>query len=241
MSEERRSGGSEATRDEGRGTLLIVGLVIVVLVLAGYGAKLWFDSKSAAPRKPPKISLIPTTPPPPPPPPKEEKRPEPPKEIKEVKVQPLEPKNEPPPDQSLKMEGAAGDAPSAFAGGKVVSEDMGKVGNPGVIGGTGGASASARGTVQDPFNTYATAVKGELQRNLARRAELKRRRYGVEINLWVAGDGRLTRFEVLGSSNDDDTDAAIRNALAALGSFSEAPPPNMPQPLRLRIVAGGRA
>ncbi len=240
MSETKRTDDNDATRDDGRGTLLIVGLLIILLVLAGYGAKPWFDNKSAAPRKPPKISLIPTTPPPPPPPPKEEKRPEPPKEVKEVRVQP-EPKNEPPPDQSLKMEGAAGDAPSAFAGGKVVSEDMGKIGNPGVIGGTGGAPVVARGTVLDPFNTYASAVKGELQRNLARRAELKRRRYGVEINLWVADDGRLTRFELLGSSNDDDTDAAIRTALAALGSFSEAPPPKMPQPLRLRIVAGGRA
>jgi protein TonB len=219
---------------------IVAALVALALLLAaGVAVKSLFDGKGGAPKKPPKVSLLPNTPPPPPPPPKEEKRPEPPKEQKEVKVeQPQEQKNEPPPDQTLKMEGAAGDGPSSFGSGKVASEDLGKIGQPGVVGGTG--TGPARTAMVDPFNVYATSIKGELQRLLARRADLKKRRYGIEVNLWVGEDGRVARYELLGTTSDDDTDAAIRNALASLPPFADAPPPKMPQPVRLRIVAGGR-
>lgn len=220
--------------------LLVAGVVVLVLALVGASVYYFMNLKSTGGhKKPPKISLIPTTPPPPPPPPKEEKRPEPPKEQKEVKVEQVEQKNEPPPDQSLKMEGAAGEGPSMFGGGKVTNEDMGKIGAPGVIGGTG--AVAARGPLVDPFNAYATSLKGELQRVLARRSELKKRRYGIEINVWVGEDGRMARFEMLGTTQDEEIDNAIRSALAAVPAFSEVPPPRMPQPVRLRIVAGGRA
>jgi hypothetical protein len=51
----------------------------------------------------------------------------------------------------------------------------------------------------------------------------------------------LKKYEMLGTTNDADTDAAIRSALAGLPAFSEPPPPRMPQPVRLRIVTAGRA
>ena len=51
----------------------------------------------------------------------------------------------------------------------------------------------------------------------------------------------MARFEMLGTTQDDEIDSAIRSTLAALPAFSEAPPPKMPQPVRLRIVAGARA
>lgn len=211
-----------------RRNLIIMGMVIVViLALVGWGLNNMLGGKSSGPKKPPKISLIPSTPPPPPPPPKEEKRPEPPKEQKEVKMN-EDKKEQPPADPSLKMEGAAGDGPSMFAAGKVTSEDLSRVGA-----GTGGG-------LLNPFNTYAMSIKGELQRQLAKRSELKRRQYKVEILLWVADDGRLKSYELLGSSKDDETDESIRAVLAALPSFSEPPPAKMPLPIKLRIVASGR-
>lgn len=146
---------------------------------------------------------------------------------------PEEKKDQPPPDQSLKMEGAAGDGPSMFGAGKVTSEDLSKIGAAGTGTGTGGLT--------NPFNTYAMTIKGELQRMLARKAELKKRQYKVEVLVWVSEEGLLKRFELVGSTRDDDTDEAIREALAALPSFSEAPPPKMPLPIKLRIVASGRA
>jgi protein TonB len=210
-----------------RNLIIMAVVVIVILALVGWGLSSMFGGKTSGVKKPPKISLIPSTPPPPPPPPKEEKRPEPPKEQKEVKMN-EEKKDQPPADPSLKMEGAAGDGPSMFAAGKVTSEDLSRVGT-----GTGGS-------LVNPFNTYAMTIKGELQRQLAKRSELKRRQYKVEILLWVADDGRIKHYELLGSTKDDETDESIRAVLAALPSFSEAPPAKMPLPIKLRIVASGR-
>ncbi len=212
-----------------RRNMIIIGLaIIVMLALVGYGLHSMLGEKGSTSKKPPKISLIPATPPPPPPP-KEEKRPEPPKEQKEVKMT-EEKKELPPADPSLKMEGAAGDGPSMFAAGKVTSEDLSRIG----AGGPGGNG------LLNPFNTYAMSIKGELQRQLIRRAELKRRQYKVDILLWIADDGRLKRYELAGSSNDDETDQSIREVLAALPAFSEPPPAKMPLPIKLRIVASGR-
>ncbi|AXS80129.1 TonB C-terminal domain-containing protein [Dechloromonas sp. HYN0024] len=212
-----------------RRKLIIMAVVVVVIVaLVGWGLYGMFGGKSATTKKPPKISLIPNTPPPPPPPPpKEEKRPEPPKEQKEVKMN-EDKKEQPPADPSLKMEGAAGDGPSMFAAGKVTSEDLSRVGA-----GTGGG-------LVNPFNTYAMSIKGELQRHLAKRPELKRRQYKVDLLLWVADDGRLKHYELVGSSKDDETDESIRAVLATFATFSEPPPAKMPLPIKLRIVASGR-
>jgi len=110
-------------------------IILGAVVLALLGALLWslFHGKSDAPRKAPKISLIPLAPPPPPPkeekrpdPPKEEKRPEPLKEQPEIKPPaPVEQKAPAPePGPELKMEGAAGDGPSAFSAGRVVNENQ---------------------------------------------------------------------------------------------------------------------
>jgi protein TonB len=205
--------------------------VIALLAVVAFGLKSLLGGHGTSVKKPPKISLLPATPPPPPPPPKEEKRPEP-KEQKEVKLEQVEKKDEPPADPSLKMEGAAGDGPSMFAAGKVTNEDLSRIGA-----GTGAVG----GGLLNPFNTYANAIKTELQRHLGRRTDLKRRQYKIEVRVWVADNGRLKNFELMGTTNDSDTDEAIRTGMAALASFAESPPAKMPQPIRLRIVASGRA
>lgn len=209
---------------------ILLAVVVAIGLVAAIAMVLnnLLGNKSDKPKKPPQISLIPTTPPPPPPPPKEEKRP-PPKEQKEVKVEQQTEQKQAPPDPQLKMEGAAGDGPSAFASGKVTSEDLSK------LGGGGGKEGAF-----SPFNNYAGLMKAEVQRQLARRSELRRRSYRVEIRVWVSGDGTVKQSELVGSSGDPDTDDSIRQALTTLPAFSEAPPANMPQPIRLRIVASGR-
>lgn len=206
--------------------------IVAILVIVGFGLKSLLGGHGSASRKPPKISLIPSTPPPPPPPPKEEKKPEPPKEQKEVKMDQVEKKDEPPADPALKMEGAAGNGPSMFAAGKVTNEDLSRLG-------TGGGGAMVNPF--NGFNAYANAIKVELQRQLAKRPELKRRQYRIEVRVWVSEDGRLKNFELLGTTNDGDTDEAIRNVLVSLPGFSEPPPAKMPQPIRLRIVTSGHA
>ena len=211
--------------------LLIAGGIAILLVI-GLGLKSLLGGSTSGQPKPPKITLLPNTPPPPPPPPKEEKKPEPPKEQKDVKMQPPEEKLTPPPETV--MSGPKGDAPSDFKAGNVTKEDYSGKNDAGNKGGSG------RG-ILNPYNVYATSVKNELQKILSRRSDLKRRQYRIELQVWVGDDGKLKRSELLGTTNDADTDTAIRNALAELPAFSEPPPPRMPQPIRLRIVTSGRA
>jgi periplasmic protein TonB len=213
---------------------LVAGALLLVALLA-WGVSSLMHGKSKGVHKAPKISLMPTTPPPPPPPPKEEKRPEPPKDQKEIKVdQPAPPKDAAPapPSQELKMDGPAGDGPSAFSAGKITSDDISNLGK-------GGAAPVASGMF-NPFNNYATAIKGDLQRFLARNKDLRQRAYRVDVQLWVGRDGVLSRHELLGSSGDTEVDELIRQSLSTLGNFSQLPPDSMPQPIRLRLVIGGR-
>lgn len=207
--------------------------VVGLLVLMALGLGVWHlaTQKSAPVRKAPKISLMPATPPPPPPPPKEERKVEPPKEQKEMRADvPTPPKDAPPapPSQDLKMDGPAGDGPSAFSAGKITNDDLSNVGKAGAV----------AGGMFNPFNNYATLLKGELQRYLARNKDVRQRSYRVEVHVWVGRDGGLMRHEFIGSTGDADTDEALHKAIAALGTFTEVPPDRMPQPIRLRLVAG---
>lgn len=204
--------------------ILVVGIVLF-LALAGGGLWALLGAMGKKPPRPPRITLL--SPPPPPPPPKIEKKPEPPREQKEIKVEKPAPKQDtPPPSPELKMEGPAGDGPSAFAAGKITNDDLSKLGKGGEAGG-----------LFSPFNSYANLVKGELQRYLRKNEDLRKRRYSVEAHVWVNGGGKLKRFELVGSTGDSDTDEAIKQAMSSLPGFDEAPPPNMPQPIRLRISA----
>jgi protein TonB len=200
---------------------LLVGLAAIGTVGAGIYSLI--KGKSGHSHKPPQISLLPLPPPPPPPPPKEEKKPEP-KEQKEIKEEKPVEKQAAPPDNVAKMEGAVGNGPSPFAAGTVTRENA--FGDSNLFG---------------PFNSYAGLIKGELQRYLGKRSELRQSQYHVEVRVWVGADGRIRRSELIGSTGDADIDETLRQALASLASFSQAPPPNMPQPIRLRVLAGGRA
>ena len=130
------------------------------------------------------------------------------------------------------MDGPAGDGPSAFGAGKITSDDISNIGK--------GGAAPAQSGMFSPFTNYATAIKGELQRSLARNKELRQRAYRIDVQLWVGRDGVLSRFELIGSSGDTEVDDLIRQSLGSQGSFSQVPPERMPQPIRLRLVIGGR-
>lgn len=216
-----------------RKTVVLATALVVILALIGWGLTALLGGKSKLSPKPPKITLMtPAAPPPPPPPPKEEKKPDPPKELKEVKVEQPKPKEAPPqPTPELKMDGPAGDGPSAFAAGKITSDDLSKIGTGSGSGGGGG--------MFNPFNNYANLLKGEVQRYLGKNKALRRRHYTVEVHVWVNGGGELKRFELIGSTGDGDTDEAIRQSMASLSGFSQKMPANMPQPIRLRIVTAG--
>ena len=213
--------------------LLLLGVTgCVVLGLLGTGLWVLLNKKSTHQGKPPKISLLTPAapPPPPPPPPKFEKKPDPPKEQKEMKVdQQVERKVEPAPSPELKMDGPAGDGPSGFAAGKITSDDISKLG-------TGKGGVEKAGGLFNPYTGYANLLKSDLQRYLAKQGKLRQRRYAIEVLVWITPAGALKRFELIGSTSDSDTDDAIQAAIEGMPVFSQVPPANMPQPIRLRII-----
>lgn len=203
---------------------------LLALALIGLG---WFihsqmGSGGAGPkRQTVKIAVLPDTPPPPPPP-KEEKRPEP--KPEENKPQPQEQKvvEAPPEPQQLKMEGAAGDGPSAFAAGGVSSEYKG-----GAIGtGSGGSLGDRMASLN-----YGNAAKRDLHAFLNREESLRKAGdYKVPIALWLRADGSVERFELQGSAGDTQTDEQLKQAMNRFKGFRTPPPPNMVWPMRLQLT-----
>lgn len=221
--------------DEGQsgGAKRFIVPAVLVLALVGLG---WFiagqmGKGGSGPKKQTvKIAVLPDTPPPPPPPPKEEKKPEPKPEENKPQPQEQKPVEAPPEPQQLKMEGAAGDGPSAFGSGSVNSEYKG-----GAIGTGGGGTA----TVADRMaaSTYGNAVRRELNDHLNRSPEMRKAGdYKVPVNLWVRADGTLERFELVGSSGATETDELIKQTLRLFRGFRSAPPHNLPQPVRLQVT-----
>lgn len=205
---------------------IVVGVMVVSAL--GYGIYSVLSSKPG-PKKPPvtTVKLLPDTPPPPPPPPKEPPKEQPKEEPKEIKVEQPKPVEAPPEPQNLKMEGEAGDAPSAFGAGKVTSDYSG--GDVGVkIGGSKGLSAYA---------WYTNQIKSSIENAIAEQPELAKEQYRIVVELWLAKDGRVEKIELLNGSGEEKKDGLLRKALQSIKRMPEAPPEDMPQPVKLRITA----
>lgn len=200
----------------------LIGAAVLVHSLMGSGP-------TAPKRQTVKIAVLPDTPPPPPPP-KPEKPPEPKPQDNTPQPQDQPKLAEAPPEpQQLKMEGAAGDGPSAFSAGSVSSDYKG-----GAIGAGNGASAPSAGD-RAKFNFYAKSaqqvLRAELDRTLARDVI----RLGARLQIWIDASGRIDRYEVKGLS-----DAAAQNQVrAAMQDISKGfrlvPPAGLPQPLEMRL------
>lgn len=211
------------------------------LVAAGcllLGLAVWWavrGIKTDAPkRQVAKIALLPDTPPPPPPPPKEEKKPEPPKdEPKQVmREEQIKQAEAPKPAESLKMEGAAGDGPSAFSAGTVARDYAG--GAP-TTGGNSGPAGTPADRAQERFyaNTARQLLQSEIEKHLKSDADALTATFAV----WLTGDGGIQRFELSPSGNDAH-DAALRAALDETRRLFKLPPPPalaLSQPMRFRL------
>ena len=200
---------------------IVLGLSLIGLI--GWGIKSLMGGKSDKPRKAPVVTLLPDKPPPPPPPPKEEKKPEPKEEKKDVKIE--QPKEAPQPAQNepLKMEGAAGDGESAFGAGTVGRE---------YTGGTVGATGMQQGL-------YAGRLQRHLQDQLSRNRKLKESDYRVSLRVWLRRDGSVEKAELAQSTGNEALDELLKETLLQVTAMREAPPENMPQPIRIRITARG--
>ena len=206
---------------------LLAGAALLV-VLSIIGLKhLVADSKPPA-RQVARIAILPDTPPPPPPP-KVEKKEEPKPDSRPAPQTEQPPKPATPPaPEPLKMEGAAGDGPSAFAAGNVSKDYQG--GTP-VVGSAGGGSGLDRAQERLYANTVRQQLHDEIERQLgADTSELS-----TQLAVWIAADGRIERWELQGAKGprDADIDAALRRSADSLRL--PAPPAETRQPLRFRL------
>lgn len=158
--------------------------------------------------------VVPDLPPPPPP------REQPNEQQKEIKIDQPKPQEAPQPAaEVLKMEGAAGNGASPFAAGTVNKDYIGGKVEPGA------------------YRWYTDQIKARIEEAIAAQKDLDRVQYRLIVHVWLARDGRVERAELQGSTGDKAIDKLIRKALTGMGSIAEAPPADMPQPVKLRITS----
>jgi protein TonB len=189
-------------------------ILIGISMLGFVGAVVWGGinlghGPSGPKRQIARIMILPDTPPPPPPPevkipPKEE----------QPKQQIEQPKQETPPEpEQLKMEGQAGEGPSAFAAGEVKQDYIG--------GDIGNGSRYA---------AYVGRLEQQIQAELEKH---KLRGTSVKLFLWLAPDGSVQKMNIAGG--DGESERSVRLALADLSRVDEAPLADMPMPVGLQI------
>lgn len=193
-------------------TLLIGALLLVLIGGAVWGAMKLSHGPSTPQRQVAKIMILPDAPPPPPPPPDDKKPP--PKEEANHQQQINTPKQEAPPAPAqLKMEGQAGEGPSAFASGDVKQDYIG--------GDVGNGSR---------YSAYVARLEQRVQDELTRH---KVHEKGFKLFVWLAPDGTVQRYKVAGA--DAETEHAVHEALDEFSHAGEAPLADMPMPIGLDI------
>lgn len=207
-----------------------VGCALVAIALAITAC----DNQPPPKRQIAKIAILPDTPPPPPPPPKELPKPKPPEEAKTMRVEQPKVADSPPPQPTpLKMEGAAGDGPSAFGAG-TVTNDYSK-GDPVIgaasAGGTGAGTASDRAQERFFANSARQMLRDEIERHLKSDAPM----LTAVFSVWFESDGSIRRYELAPTGNAA-TDSQLDAALAETSRSLKLPPPSgLTQPLRFKL------
>ena len=85
---------------------------------------------------------------------------------------------------------------------------------------------------------YAGQLKTEILTLLQDEKNIRNGSYSVQVRVWVRADGTIERAGLGQSTGDRERDRSIEKALGRLvGRMWQAPPPDMPQPINLRVVS----
>ncbi|TAN49944.1 MAG: energy transducer TonB [Methylococcaceae bacterium] len=210
---------------------LLIGIALTLLIaLAVYLLQDTFRKPAQAKKQIQQVTLVQLPPPPPPLP--ETKPPEPEPEPEKLPEPEPEPEPEPAPEpadepvgEELGLDAEGGAGADGFG-------LMGKKGGRGLLGGSGGSAILWYG------GQVKRGLEEALQQQLPADSGARQAAYTVQLNVWVSGDGSVERAELSGSSGKPEVDAALRAALAGVRfSLPKAPPPNMPQPLKVRVIS----
>ncbi|MCB1743773.1 MAG: energy transducer TonB [Gammaproteobacteria bacterium] len=205
--------------------VLGVGVIVTLAGIAGYW--MYSSMNGEPPPPPPKVQEISLVKPPPPPPPPEEKPPEPPP-MEEEKVEvpepepvpeqlPDAPSDEPPPGTELGLDAEGGAGSDGFG-------LKGRKGGRGLLSGGGDARA-----------WYARVVQQDIQNRLSQIEDVRTLDYTVVVKLWLTADGLVQSAVLERGTGNSEVDLKLQNALSGGFRLSEAPPADLPQPIRLRI------
>jgi TonB family protein len=209
---------------------LVFKLVVVALVLAGAWAvysQIGTDDRVKR-RLAQRISIINQ-----PPPRKIEQKPQEPEVKEEVNVEKVEVQRarqaNAPADNSLGVDeegGAGGDSfgLAAKRGGRDI-----------ILLGTQKEDKAAAPARAD-FSFYTGVLQHQLQGELNKQDKIRHGNYRVELKLWIAHDGEIERFQLVDSTGSAEMDQAIQLAMADLPPLRE-PPPDMPQPVHIRLTS----
>lgn len=202
-------------------TVLFVATLVVVSVLMVNVARGFLDDDKPT-RKTVVHEIVMLKPPPPPPPEVEEEPPEP--EIKE-EIPPPEPTPDEP-ERETEAEEPEGKQLGIDAEGGAGTDGFGLVGNK------GGRDLLAGGRLQ--FTFYGNLIQRHLRDALERKLSGN---FKADVNIWLTQSGAIQRAELVGSTGSPDTDTSLKLALAQLPALGEAPPADMPQPVKVRITS----
>ena len=199
-----------------RPRFLIAGVVILVLAGGVYGVVNLILSP-APPRMQRLVTDIALLPPPPPLP--QVEQPPPPEVKEEVNIPEPETlsQDEPPPgDLGLDADGSAGSDGFQLRARK------------------GGRDLLSAG---GPLAWYADRIQESIYRTLSANKKVRSASYVVNVNLWLNHDGSVDRFELASTTGNPELDKSLRNALDKVGPLGNELPPDLPQPVRLKIVS----
>lgn len=88
-----------------------------------------------------------------------------------------------------------------------------------------------------PFAWYADQIQESIYKVLAANKKVRSASYVVKVDFWFNHDGSVERFELAGTTGNPELDQSLRNALNKLGPLGSELPPDLPQPVRLKIVS----
>lgn len=207
----------------GAGLAAFIGMV-------AWGALSLIGEGKTAKRQVVNITLVaPPPPPPPPPPPLEIKPPEP--EVQdEVKVP------EPEPTPQADEAPPASEQPGLDAQGSGGGDGFGLAAKKG---GRDITELGGGGTNHAQFAWFTGLVQSQLQEQLQRNDRLRRADYRVVMRVWFGSDGRIERYELASSSGSPDIDKNLALAMDQMPRLKQAPPADLPQPVRLRVTSRG--
>lgn len=192
---------------------------LVTWMIAGF-----MEPDSSAPKKTVQQITLLAPPPPPPPPPKLEEPPPEPELEEEVDIP--EPEaiedlpdmgDEPPPGDALGLDAEGGGAGDGF----------------GLVARKGG-----RGLLSgDPHVLYASRLQRAIEDALLEVEGPRSHRYTVVASVWIGAAGDVYRAELVKSTGKPEIDDLLVETILSLQTLGEEPPPNMRNPIRMRITS----